>query len=251
MSFERVEYRRLYEDVIEQIETMIATGKLCPGDRLPPERELAEQIGISRGTLREAFRILERQGAIETRPGGGRVIRMMPHGSSERDEIVAILQSAATADLLVAREAVETAIVELACSQASEDDLQAIEEILRKQEAEMRAGGIPHGDLFHGAAADACRNPVLGSIRLELSLHIPRKSDGGAAVAPEWVANRHRQHVAIYEAIRARDPGRARQALLENLREAREYLGSPVKDSQPKPVHPVEPRVTTKSGHGR
>jgi GntR family transcriptional repressor for pyruvate dehydrogenase complex len=75
MKFREITPIRLYESVIEQIMNLIKNDKLKPGDKLPPERELAEKFSISRGSLREAFRVLESKGLIKSKPGGGRFIR--------------------------------------------------------------------------------------------------------------------------------------------------------------------------------
>ena len=74
MTFKTIVPVRLYESVTEQIMNLIKNNELKPGDKLPPERDLAEKFSISRGSLREAFRVLESRGIIE-RPGGGRFIR--------------------------------------------------------------------------------------------------------------------------------------------------------------------------------
>ncbi len=225
MAFERVEYRRLYEGVIKQIENMISSGELSAGDRLPSERELVEQIGVSRGTLREAFRVLERQGIIETRPGGGRVIKALPPESTGRDLIRASLENAAVMDLLAAREIVESAIVELACDRATGEDLQAIEDTLKSEEAGLLHDRASIGSAFHCTVADACHNPILSSIRLELDLRLLGQHQRMILESPERLQERCQQHREIFEAISARDPVRARQAVLQNLRSARRHLG--------------------------
>ena len=74
-DFRAVTHVRLYETVAEQIKELVRSNKLKPGDRLPPERELAAMLSISRGSLREACRVLESRGLIKSTPGGGRSIR--------------------------------------------------------------------------------------------------------------------------------------------------------------------------------
>jgi len=75
MEFKEIFPVHLYENVIEQIMELIKNNELKPVDKLPPERELAEKLSISRGSLRQAFRVLESKGLIKSKPGGGRYIR--------------------------------------------------------------------------------------------------------------------------------------------------------------------------------
>ena len=75
MEFKKIIPIRLYENAIEQIMDLVKRSELKPGDKLPPERELAKKLSISRNSLREAFRVLESRGLIKSKPGGGRYIR--------------------------------------------------------------------------------------------------------------------------------------------------------------------------------
>jgi Transcriptional regulators len=75
MEFKEITPVRLYESVIDQIMDLVKRSELKPGDKLPPERELAEKLSISRNSLREAFRVLESRGLIKSKAGGGRYIR--------------------------------------------------------------------------------------------------------------------------------------------------------------------------------
>jgi len=100
---------------------------LLIGDRLPPERDLAKQLGVSRSTLREAFRVLEQQGIIVTKPGGGRYIVGLPK-QYDKQALLEDLEKAAIWDLLETREMLENRIVELACERATEQDLINIRE---------------------------------------------------------------------------------------------------------------------------
>jgi len=223
--FERTSYRRLYEDVLQQIIRELENKKLRIGDRLPPERDLTKTIGVSRSTLREAFRVLEQQGIIETKPGDGRYIVGLPNLGNKQN-LLESLENAAIWDLLEARETLEIKIVELACERASEQDL------LNIREAEMLLSGENKSNIiypvdadyaFHLAVAEAAQNVVFTSyirINLELLARIRKKTLN----SPERVEQLKREHQAIREAIEARDKEAAKLAQQLHLRNIRRRI---------------------------
>lgn len=225
MTIKKIKYHRVYEDVIEQIEQIIFEGNLAPGDLLPTERELAQQFGISRGTLREAFRILEREGLIETRPGGGRFVSEQVHSSRDRSRLMDNIERATIMELLEARELFEVGIVELAALKATESDLLEIRHALE-------AWGKTEGDsdepvdsdqAFHLALAKATHNIVLISMT-ELHMGLLQKTKNKTISLPNRGGEIYEEHLAIYEAIQSRDPGKAKEALLAHLRKVKQYI---------------------------
>ena len=132
MEFKEIAHIRLYESVLEQIMNLIKNAELKPGDRLPPERELAEKLSISRGSLREAFRVLESRGLIKSKPGGGRFIRELKKDSLVHTEnIVLGLEKSSILELLEAREIFEVKIAEIAAKRATKEDVALIEKVLK------------------------------------------------------------------------------------------------------------------------
>jgi len=75
MIEKRLRHTRIYEQVVEELKGLIASGELLPGDPLPPERQLMAEMGVSRSSLREAFRVMELLGLIDSVPGKGRFVR--------------------------------------------------------------------------------------------------------------------------------------------------------------------------------
>ena len=143
MEFREIAPVRLYESVIEQIMELIKNNELKPGDKFPPERELAEKLSISRGSLREAFRVLESRGFIKSKPGGGRYIReIRKNGHNNTENIILSLEKSSILELLEAREIFEVKIVELATQRATIEDTELIEQALNKmnQEEELKCG---------------------------------------------------------------------------------------------------------------
>lgn len=169
-SLKIVRPRRLYEQIAEQIESLIRSERLGAGTRLPSERELAERLGVSRPSIREALIALETSGFIEVRTGGGAFIR--PQAAA-----VASFALARSGDLgpgtleqFEARKTIETACAELAASHASEDQLDALDESLRRMKALVRGGRSPAAEhkTFHALLAEASGNSILAGVVREL-----------------------------------------------------------------------------------
>ncbi|MDR7464919.1 MAG: FadR/GntR family transcriptional regulator [Armatimonadota bacterium] len=162
--FQPVRRTRVYEAVAAQIQAQIAEGRLRPGDRLPPERELAEAFGVSRDSVRDAIRVLELAGLVVPRQGEGTVVRELTLDSVVSPLASALLQRRDLLfDLLDARRIIEPALAYRAAQRASEEDIRAMAEILRRQAAKVRVGepGIDEDTAFHYRLATAARNQVI------------------------------------------------------------------------------------------
>jgi DNA-binding FadR family transcriptional regulator len=141
--FKAVKQNKAYQDVVEQIQEAIIEGSLKPGSQLPAERELKEQFGISRGTLREALRVLEQKGLIEIRTGvaGGSIIREV--NSEKLSENLGLLirnRLVSLRDLAEFREGMEGGVAALASTRAGEQDLSALNDLLGVAERYLKEG---------------------------------------------------------------------------------------------------------------
>src|SRR5881398_1447657 len=124
--FAPVSVARASSSIADQIRQAIVTGKLDQGERLPPERELAEQFGVSRVTVRDALRALEAMGLIEVKVGArGGAFVTVPSGSIVGQTMSDMMMMSAVSpeDIVEARLAVELGTVTLACARATEDDI--------------------------------------------------------------------------------------------------------------------------------
>lgn len=163
MGFEQVRHTRLYEDIVTQIRERIAKGEFRPGDRLPPEREIAEKLGVSRASLREALRVLEVDGLIISRPGGGRFVRAAdPKMLFSASGVIPALERSAILDLLEAREVIECQIASLAAKRATPEEIAELRRILISINARMEEGEtlLDLDTLFHKSLALASHNFV-------------------------------------------------------------------------------------------
>ena len=220
--FTRVKVGRVSEEVVKQVQEAISSGELGPGDRLPPERALAEQFGLSRMSVRDALRTLESSGLIEIKVGasGGAFIREL-NFDPFRDTLSSMLRlkKANILELVEARKIVETAIVELAAERATEDDLRAMREAIEAARRALESGDrnyVPYSVTFHAALAQAGKNHVLNltvrSFRAffagVLERLLPTEDMAKRAIADHW---------ELYRAIESHDRQLARQLMSEHL----------------------------------
>lgn len=141
--FRKVKHSRLHEDIVSQIEEALIEGKLRPGDRLPSERELEGTLGISRGTLRQAFRILEQRGVIEIRTGasGGAYVKALTTDPiSESIASLIRLKGISLEEVAQFRVGVEGLTAKLAAEAATEEDIGYLKELIAESEAYVKKG---------------------------------------------------------------------------------------------------------------
>ena len=227
MEFREIAPVRLYESVIEQIMELIKNNELKPGDKLPPERELAEKLSISRGSLREAFRVLESRGIIKSKPGGGRYIReIRKNGHNNTENIILSLEKSSILELLEAREMFEVEIVELAAQRATLEDIEIIEEALNKmnQKEELKDDKKTESDTeFHLAISGASHNFVFVNI-MQLHLDLLKETREKTWQIPGRREKQYQEHQAIFQAIKEHNSKKAGEAMLKHLRNVREIL---------------------------
>lgn len=213
---------KLSDSIVDQIELLIVGGTLKPGDALPPEREFAERLGVSRPSLREALLKLEARGLVGARRGGGFAVADVT-APTLTDPLVHLLQRhpPAAFDILELRHGLEEMAAYLAATRATEADRKNIE---RRHIALVKADKTNGNELeaadadleFHLAVADASHNVALIHVMrglvnllrtsaLRFRARIFSLGDGGKQVL-------RGQHLAIYEAVMKGNAEAARQA---------------------------------------
>ncbi|GBC63692.1 FadR family transcriptional regulator [Desulfonema ishimotonii] len=143
MKFRAARQNRIFQDVVDQIQEAILSNTLKPGDSLPPERELKEMFKTSRGTLREALRVLEQKGLIEIRvgAGGGSVVKDSPGDQfSEGLDLLIRSQKISLDHLAEFREGVEGSVAAIAAQEAKREDISLLEHILEDAHRHVSAG---------------------------------------------------------------------------------------------------------------
>ena len=162
VGFETIPRSKVYQEVAKQLERHIAE-ELKPGDLLPPERELVRMLGVSRGSVRDAIRSLELMGLLEPRHGIGTVVRS-PGATPANPLATALLEKRKmVAELLDVRQMLEPPLAGRAAVHASRDEIAEMEEILARQEANVRRGelGIEEDSEFHYSIALASDNSAI------------------------------------------------------------------------------------------
>lgn len=208
---------RLYEQVVASLREFVSAEGLRAGDRLPPERELAERLGVSRASVKQAIVVLEVQGLVDVRHGGGTYLRRDTLDAEPVAELEA--RRRRLPDVLEAREAMETKLAELAAERRTEADLAEIEGALAFMRAEIDAGGAGvEGDRrFHEAITAAARSSLLAEFMRMIADQIA-ESRTESLRQPGRPERSLAQHWRIAEAVRAQDPARAGTAMRGHVR---------------------------------
>ena len=236
--FEPVKTQRISDEIVRQIREVLLSGKIRAGERLPTERQLAEQFATSRASVREALRGLEQRGVIYTKKGvnGGVFVADMDH------KLVAgpfsdLLQFKKVSIYHIAevRKIFEPQAARLAAERATPEHLQELEEAIEEMAAAIKSGTPPaiYDLKFHKLIAQAAQNPILQML-----------ADSMLEVASRIITDLHPsldvlQHVLechsrIYQAVRDRDPGLAFAVMSEHIIDVQNRLADgPVTSHKP------------------
>ena len=230
-TFTPVKTKRVYMQIVDQIIVLVRKGNFGREAQLPPERDLAEQLGVSRASLREALSALQLLGLVETRSGQGTfVCAEAPAALLRLDASLLYQELESPFAILQARKAVEPTIAAIAAHQRSEE---AIQRLLKIQEL---AESDPHGQYlssegdrrFHLALAEATENPVLISMMAIVYDLMGQKLwlllRDATAAEPERLRQYAQQHRDICDAIGAGDAERAAQGMTRHLNSVENFM---------------------------
>jgi GntR family transcriptional repressor for pyruvate dehydrogenase complex len=228
---QQVHKTKVYHEIVAQIKALIAQGRIQPGDRLPPERELADLFRASRSSVRDALRVLEQMGLIESRHGDGTYVRTLEVDELTEPMATLLLQSREQMKALwEVRRVLEPAIAECAAERVTSDELEEMAAILEEQQRKVDRGltAVEEDTAFHYAIAQATQNPVMLRLTDTLVdlLHASRERSLQQADRPKHSLAGHRR---ILEALRRRDPDQARAAMLKHVAEVEGHIFPPDK----------------------
>lgn len=220
--FSSVRPRRAVDDIVEQIRSRIQSNELRPGEKLPAERDLAEQMGVSRNTVREAIRMLEVSGLVTLKKGaqGGAFLNDSNSAALSQNLLDGIsLRQFDFADLIDVRSVLEGYLLDQTCRLASDEEIEelaAIAQASRNAESEdlgYEERLVLHMDfhrklsaIAHNSVAEALTEPLLEITR---HLHL--------SVGPKGGLETHENRALLVEALRKRDPVAARSALARHF----------------------------------
>jgi DNA-binding FadR family transcriptional regulator len=217
----------LTDEAIEKIKALIVSGEFGPGAKLPVERDLAERLGLSRSSLREAVRALTLVGVVETRQGDGTYVTSLDAELllASAGFVSELASGPSLIELYQVRRILEPAATALAASRLTGEDLDALEaHLLAMREAQEIEAFVEADEAFHAVIRGACGNAMLSSLLGVLS--------GGTVATRIWrgvseegsIEGTLRLHRDILTALRARDAELAAAADLVHLGDGERWL---------------------------
>jgi len=215
-----IETRRLYRQIADQIRAGVRAGEYPQGSRLPAERDLALQLGVSRPSVREALIALEVEGLVEVRVGSG--VHVLGDADAAKAPARALGNASGPFEIIRARQVVEGELAALAAQRMTKGQVAALRDVLTRMDAEISAGGMPiHSDRqFHLCVAEAADNAPL--LRTVTELYDERNNPLFESFGHHFENARTWrmalvEHRAVVDAIAARDAEGARRAMQRHL----------------------------------
>nr|WP_022942296.1 FCD domain-containing protein [Psychromonas hadalis] len=222
------EPKRPYQKLGLVLRNNLASGKYSVGDRLPPERDIAEMQGVSRTVVREAIIMLELENLVEVRKGSGVYVLNIPNQSNHHETIIS--DDSGPFEMLQARQLLESNIAEFAAIQVTPSDIVKMRVALELEKEELAAGHAEHkGDeRFHLCIAEATQNSVL----VDMLKHSWERRENSPmwkklhthiidqAYRQEWLED----HKKILAAMQRKDPIAAKNAMWQHLENVKQRL---------------------------
>lgn len=223
--FEKAKQIRIFQDVVDQIQGAILDGRIQPGEKLPSERELKETFHISRGTLREALRVLEQKGLIEIRLGvrGGAIVKQAsPAPMLETLSLMVRRKELPFESLQEFRSSVEADIASLAARRRTGEDLAHLAGILEAARYHLETAYdwdafIAADGKFHQALARIARNPLFSLVQRAVHENIHEYYEAYLARKRVILNENHRDLMALYNAVKAGNGDRAAALMRDHV----------------------------------
>ena len=217
------------KEITARLQSLVESGDFKPGDRLPPERQLAVLFGVSRNSVREAIKSLEQLGVLESRPGAGTFLTNASQADLARQfgEIMA-RERHRLEDIFELRLLLEPQIAHLAARRITSHALKRLKAIMGSYELAMRDGQAIHDidQAFHDAIAEATGNQSI--VRLMEQMHdLLTESRDEALQSPARSSTSLEAHRRILEALGRHDAEGARAAMKDHLEHARDIVFTP------------------------
>ncbi len=239
MGFKPIKTRKIYEEIVDQLKMMIIQGNLKPGDKLPSERELSEQLGVSRSSVREALSALEAMSILDIRSGEGTFVRQTSQSATiEALALVLTVENNPEVQLMEVRRVLEVEAAGLAARRATLYQVEKIGDALKAMQAaaEKQELAVEYDLKFHFTIAEATHNNILLRIMNTVAdiMHQTFRAKRQQLYGSPGMAERIiREHTLIFKAIQERNPAEARERMLEHLNNVEAGLKSeltPAKD---------------------
>lgn len=220
MKFNAIVNERLSDKVVNVIMEQIQSGHLKPGDKLPSEPELANELQVSRGILREALTILQARNIIYRKPKEGTFIQATP-AELLTDHWNISLKEATYLDLLEVRECLEISIVEHAIDNITDEQIDELYELIKAEPAPEQPHSADY--YFHYRLAELSKNVIFASF-INTYYDIINEITSLTAKRFSRRENIFEEHLSIVNAIQARDKEAAKECVIHHLRQVRENI---------------------------
>jgi GntR family transcriptional repressor for pyruvate dehydrogenase complex len=233
----------LHEQMADRMQEMIAANQLKPGAQLPAERELADQLGVNRTTVHQALGLLQQRGIVEMKVGSGTYIINMPHSViADSIQRYLVFGDCSTEELIKFRELFEPGLAALAAECATDGDLAELSRLVARGEEVFAQGDLDAyaevDAIFHEILAAATHNALV--IAISAGIRNLMRTWLNAGGRSHLLLDSPRSHRVVYEAVAAREPKAAREAMeahlqLANVALLRQHaaLDHPAEDAAP------------------
>ena len=223
MPLQPLEPKRLYRQIAEQLRALMESGEFAIGQRLPAERDLAVQLGVSRPSVREALIAMEVEGWVEVRGGSG--VYVLQNKAPPKADTATAYDEWGPLELIMARGLIEGEVAALAAQHASKEQISRMADAQAQMKLALKEGKDPlvGDELFHQAIAEACGNEVLrdtvsrywqarrSPLYLRLADYFERPASWRSVLT---------EHSAVLKAIKNRSPDAAREAMQGHMNKA-------------------------------
>jgi DNA-binding FadR family transcriptional regulator len=220
--------RKLYEEIVEQLESMMLRGALAPGEQLPSERDLMNTFQVGRTAVREALFALNRMGLVSIQ-NGERAIVTRPSAAALLDELSPTIRHMLQAQDGIrhfqdARILFEVSLVRHAAQNAKPNDLRALEAALQRNKLALgdHEAFIETDVAFHFVLAEMPRNPIFTSLHAAIAAWL-KEQRAISVHQPTSPERAFRAHTRIYQAVAKQDPDVAERAMRQHLDEVSRF----------------------------
>ncbi len=231
--FRAAKQNRIFQDVVDQIEDAILSGQLKPGDTLPSERDLKDMFQTSRGTLREALRVLEQKGLIEIKlgVGGGSVVKAAPlEQVCNGLDLLVRFQKLSLQQLAEFREGVESRVAEIAARRAEPPDVAILEDLLEKAHRSVNRGVaywrqfVEIDKQIHQALANSTGNPMYSVVNQMVHNNIQRYYEKFLPWNEEMLQENYQDLKDIIQCVKDGRATQARDLANRHVRRFTDYM---------------------------
>lgn len=228
-NFQEITIETPTDKIIRQIRSLITSGQLNPGDRLPPERKLAEKLGVGRTHVRDAIRKLEFYGILKTLPQSGTIVSGI--GITALEGLITDvlkLENSDFASLVETRVLLETHAASLAAKKRTPEDIKSLQQALEAFEEKVNEGvpGVEEDLMFHLAIAEASKNSVLKSLMLIITPDIINSFNKLEICKDGRFYQALEEHRVILDYIVKQEPEKASEAMRRHLKDVITYTAT-------------------------